>query len=82
MNTNEQTASAEAIPRISLVTVVHELANTLVPYAARFSFSKEILNKKPIPRRSSALITTLKEECSRMESHLQQMRRLARESQP
>jgi signal transduction histidine kinase len=79
MNTDEQTARIDGIPRSSLVTCVHELANSLNAISMTVQLLEIDLKEKVSSQELiSELLIILKDECSRMESRLEALRRLAK----
>jgi hypothetical protein len=83
MDMDEQKANTEGIARSSLVGIVHELANSLNNICSTVQLLERDVNQKAHSQGLiRELITTLKDECSRMESRLQELRRLVQQPQP
>jgi signal transduction histidine kinase len=80
MNTDEQTACTDSIVPSSLATNVHDLANSLNSISSTVQLLAEIILKETGSSQEliSELLLIMNNECSRMESRLEALRRLAK----
>jgi hypothetical protein len=80
MDTGERKASAEGIPRSTIVEIVHELANSVNTICSAIQLlERDLKNLRKDPLRlTQEMMAILNDECGRMKSQLKELRRLAR----
>lgn len=80
MESGEQKASVEGIPRSTIVEIVHELANSLNTICSTVQLlERDLKNLQKDPLRlTQETMAILNDECGRMQSQLMELRRLAR----
>ena len=77
MNMDEQKPGDDSTPQSAITKIVHDLANSANSICSTIQVLEMDLNKhEGYPRYARELIIGLKDECSRLKSHLQELRRL------
>jgi hypothetical protein len=81
MDMDEQTPGDDSTPQGAITQIVHDLANSANSICSTVQLLETDLNKDEGHRRyTRELIIGLKDECSRLNSHLEELRRLTKAS--
>ncbi len=76
---DEQTPGNDSTPQSAITKIVHDLANSANSICSAVQFLEMDLNKhEGYPRHTRELIIGLKDECSRLDGHLEELRRLTK----
>ena len=80
---DEQTPGNDSIPQSAFTKIVHDLANSANSICSTVQVLEMDLNKhEGYPRYTRELIIGLKDECSRLNGHLEELRRVTKVSRP
>jgi signal transduction histidine kinase len=82
MKANEQTTTTEGMPPSSINKIVHELANSANTISSTVQLlERDLKDQQGLPKELiRELITILKDECSRMEIQIEELRQLAKKA--
>ena len=82
MKTAEQRASTDGIAPSSITSIAHELANSINAISSTVQLLERDLKiqENHTQELISGAITNLKDQCSRLQIHLEELRRLARQA--
>jgi signal transduction histidine kinase len=81
MKAKEQTTTTEGIPPSRINKIAHELANSVNTISSTVQLLERDPKDEELPKELiRELITILKDECSRMEIQIEELRRIARQS--
>ena len=76
---DEQTPANDSTPQSAITKIVHDLANSANSIYSTIQFLEMDLNKdEGHPRNTRELIIGLKDECSRLNGHLEELRRVTK----
>jgi nitrogen-specific signal transduction histidine kinase len=82
MDMDEQTPGDDSTPQSAISKIVHDLANSANTICSAVQFLEMDVNKHEDRRYTRELIIGLKDECSRLNGYLEELRRLTKASQP
>ena len=79
----EQTPGNDSTPQSAITKIVHDLANSANSICSTVQVLEMDLNKhEGYPRYTRELIIGLKDECSRLNGHLEELRRVTKVLRP
>ena len=80
---DEQTPGNGSTPQSTITKIVHDLANSANSICSTVQvLEMDLYKHEGYPRYTRELIIGLKDECSRLNGHLEELRRLTKASQP
>jgi hypothetical protein len=83
MDMDEQTPGNDSTPQSAITKIVHDLANSANSICSTVQVLEMDLNKhEGYPRYTRELIIGLKDECSRLNGHLEELRRVTKVLRP